>query len=283
MRSVIVDLGTANSIDPNYDLMDPGDVIVHNLDDESLPQVIILNSSTGYYTSENGASVDVQLVLNSLPTADVTLGTIQSLDPAEGTVSPGSITFTPVDWDCPHTLTVFGIDDFVLDADKIYTVDLGATSSADPNWNGIDPGDITVTNMAYRNIAGYNLSYPPGFYSTISGIGTLINFRDVDFYDVYTPEDEGYEYVPIGFTFYYIGRPYTEITVYTNGFASFNPYHNTSNTLLMIFYLKKMSIPISLSISLPPGGMIWTRDCREAMFIMKPQVSHQIEFLQLNG
>lgn len=134
------------------------------MDDESPPAVIVLNSYAGFYTSENGASAEIHLVLSSWPKNDVDLLNIQSLNTGEGTVSTTSINFAPANWNSPQTITV----------------------------------------------------------TSISPTGTALILKSIE--PPTSAENEGYAFVPIGFTYWYLGLPYYEIMVYTNGFASFNRY-----------------------------------------------------------
>jgi hypothetical protein len=215
--------------DANYNAVDPDDVTVHNIDDESFKQVIILANPEGYCTSENGATTQIAVVLSEQPADDVTLGTITTFPLGEGSVSPNSLIFTSSDWNIPHIVTVTGVSDGSKgDGKQYYDVDLGSTSSVgDATWNGIAGGSVTVTNLDRMLIDDYVWTPPtPVPFGTISGSGTPIAFRHVDFNDGYIPEDEGYEIIPIGFPFYYMGLPHHEIMVFTNGFASFNPYLN---------------------------------------------------------
>jgi hypothetical protein len=85
------------------------------------------------------------MVLGSQPTADVTVP-LSSSRPAEGTVAPASVTFTALNWNAPQTVTVTGVDDLVDDGDQLYTVVIGASTSLDPSYQGIDPDDVLLTN-----------------------------------------------------------------------------------------------------------------------------------------
>ena len=231
-QKIPVDLGTASSTDTNYDGMDPGDVTVYNIDDETMPEVIVLYGSSGFITTENGASAHIKLVLNSQPTADVQLNSITSDNVNEGIVDTPSIIFTPSMWDSPQTIIVTGVDDGMDgDGNISYTVDFGFTSSTDPLWNNVDAGGANLTNIDFVSTDDYLLLNNTGTFTSIIGSGNekLITFEDIDHYDTYAPEDEGFQYVPIGFPFYYMGLPRDSVTVYTNGFLSFSPYHNTAN------------------------------------------------------
>ena len=47
----------------------------------------------------------------------------------------------------PQTVTVTGVDDAVDDGAVGYTIVTAAAASADPNYNGLNPIDVTVTNI----------------------------------------------------------------------------------------------------------------------------------------
>jgi hypothetical protein len=64
-------LGKAQSADPNYNVIDPPDVNATNSDNDSAG--ITLKNQDGLTTKENGAMASFQIVLNSRPTADVTI------------------------------------------------------------------------------------------------------------------------------------------------------------------------------------------------------------------
>ena len=97
-------------------------------------------------TTEAGGTTVVGVALASRPTADVTIP-LSSSDPGEGTVFPGSLTFTSGNWDQPQTVTITGVDDAVDDGDVVYYVVTGAAASADPDYDGLDPADRAVTNL----------------------------------------------------------------------------------------------------------------------------------------
>jgi len=95
-------------------------------------------------TTEAGGTATFTVVLTSEPTADVTIG-LSSDDIGEGAV-PASVTVAPGDWNSPQSVTVTGVDDDVIDGDQAYTIITAAATSTDPNYNGIDPADVSVTN-----------------------------------------------------------------------------------------------------------------------------------------
>ncbi|XZN89751.1 MAG: hypothetical protein ACM65M_19105 [Microcoleus sp.] len=68
------------------------DVTVTNSDNET--PGITVNPTAGLTTGEDGIKANFAVVLNTKPTANVTIG-LNSSNVAEGTVSTPSLTFTP--------------------------------------------------------------------------------------------------------------------------------------------------------------------------------------------
>ena len=96
----------AKSADTRYDGMDADDVSVTNTDNESAG--ITVTPTTGLTTTEAGGKATFTVVLNTKPTADVTIPLSVS-DATEGKVSPASLKFTPDNWNAPQTVTVTGV------------------------------------------------------------------------------------------------------------------------------------------------------------------------------
>ena len=96
------------------------------------------------------------MVLNSQPTADVTIG-LSSSDATEGTVSTGSLTFTAANWNVAQTVTVTGVDDSCRTATSAYSIVTAAATSTDPNYNGRNAADVAVTNTD-NDTAGITVS-----------------------------------------------------------------------------------------------------------------------------
>jgi hypothetical protein len=106
---------------------------------------ITITPTSGLVTTEAGDTATFTIVLNSTPTNNVTIG-LSSSDTTEGTVSPTSVTFTTGDWDTPQTVTITGVDDAELDGNISYTIITAAATSTDPNYNGVNASDVSVTN-----------------------------------------------------------------------------------------------------------------------------------------
>ena len=136
-------LAPATSPDDVYSGLDPTDVSVVNFDDDGLG--VSLTPTTGLQTTESGGTALFSIELGSQPTADVLI-TLTSDDPSEGTVPP-SVTFTPIDWATPQTVTITGQPDDFDDGDIDYLIQTAAVASADLNYDGLELPDVSVRNV----------------------------------------------------------------------------------------------------------------------------------------
>ncbi|MCL4301305.1 MAG: hypothetical protein KJ077_36725 [Anaerolineae bacterium] len=134
-----------SSSDPDYNGAgaNPADVTVTNLDDDIAGFIVSAISGS---TSEDGLSATFALRLTSQPLATVTIP-LNSSDLTEGTVSPPTLILTALNWNVPQTVTVTGVDDTLTDGNVAYTIQTGPASSSDPAYNGLNPDDVTVTNL----------------------------------------------------------------------------------------------------------------------------------------
>src|SRR5207248_344934 len=155
----------AASADPNYSGRNPADVSVTNLDNDTAG--ITVAPTSGLVTTEAGGTATFTVVLNSQPTANVSVN-LSSSNTAEGTVSPASVTFTPVNWNVAQTVTVTGVNDFVVDGSIAYTIITGAATSTDPNYSGINPSDVSVSNTD-NDTSGVTVSPTSGLVTTEAG------------------------------------------------------------------------------------------------------------------
>jgi hypothetical protein len=91
---------------------------------------LVISPMAGLKTTETDGQATFEVVLNSQPTADVTL-TITSSDTGEGTVDQDTLTFTTENWDMKQTVTVIGVDDESDDGDVPYKVYVRSASDDD--------------------------------------------------------------------------------------------------------------------------------------------------------
>ena len=135
---------TWSPTDGNYSALDPADVSVTNDNDDTAGFTV---SAISGNTTESGTTATFTVVLDSEPTASVTID-VASDDATEGLVTDplGTLTFTTGDWDTPQTVTVTGQDDTLADGDVDYSIVLDNVVSADGNYSALDPADVSVTN-----------------------------------------------------------------------------------------------------------------------------------------
>ena len=107
---------------------------------------VTLSPTSGLFTTESGGTAIFSAVLNSLPTATVTLG-FSSSDETEGFVAPESLAFTTDNWNMPQMVVVTGVDDTAVDGDQAFAVVSAPTLSSDAAYQDIDPPDVAMTNM----------------------------------------------------------------------------------------------------------------------------------------
>lgn len=120
-------------------------------------QGITLSATSGHTTTESGGTATFTIVLDSQPTADVTIG-LSSSNTDEGTVSPSSMTFTSSNWNTAQTVTVTGVDDNSDDGDIAYSIVTAAAISSDDNYSELDAADASATN-ADQHFTFNNLVY----------------------------------------------------------------------------------------------------------------------------
>ncbi len=134
----------ATSTDPNYSGRNASDVSVTNLDNDTAG--ITVTPTSGLTTSEAGGTATFTVVLNSQPTADVTIG-VSSSDATEGTVSPASVIFTAANWNVAQTVTITGVNNPVDDGDITYLIVTAPATSTDRDYSRLNASDVSVTNI----------------------------------------------------------------------------------------------------------------------------------------
>ena len=95
--------------------------------------VTIVQSGGSTNITEGGATDNYTVVLNSQPTANVS---ISIMTDAQSAVNPTSLTFTNINWASPQNVVITAIDDIIVEGPHTSTISHSATSS-DPAYNGI--------------------------------------------------------------------------------------------------------------------------------------------------
>jgi len=107
---------------------------------------IVVTPTSGLTTTEAGAAATFTVRLSDRPTAAVTFN-LNSTDTSEGTLGISQITFTPQNWNVAQIVWVYGEDDFSEDGDRPYRIVLHPASSDDLLYDGINPADVSLTNI----------------------------------------------------------------------------------------------------------------------------------------
>ena len=166
----------ALSSDANYNGVTVADVAAVNIDDDTAGVTV---SPATVTVTEGGASTNFTLVLNSQPTANVTIN-LSTSDSSEGTVSPPSVTFTPADWFTPKNATLTPVNDFSDDGHISYDI-VGNISSSDGLYASLS-GTIgtakTIDNEALLTLPSGTLTYSTGLGATT--IDPAATLSDVD-------------------------------------------------------------------------------------------------------
>jgi hypothetical protein len=110
------------------------------------PAGVIVTPTSGLVTTESGGTATFTVALASPPSANVTIP-VTSDTPTEGTATPATLQFTPDNWRTAQTVTVKGVDDQVADGPRDYMIVLGPATSDDGRYSGLDPDDVSVTNL----------------------------------------------------------------------------------------------------------------------------------------
>ena len=133
-----VDLASASS-DSSYNNLTTSRAVTNDDNDSASLSL----SAISRHTTEAGQTATFTVKLASQPTQSVKVG-VSSSNTAEGTVDTSSLTFTTANWNTPQTITVTGVDDFSIDGNANYQIDL-ASSSTDNNYNNLT-ANRSVTN-----------------------------------------------------------------------------------------------------------------------------------------
>jgi hypothetical protein len=108
-------------------------------DDISLQATPVV-SPLSVSVTEGGAPATYTIVLPVAPLNDVVVAIATD---AQTSVSPGSLTFTPGNWDVPQTVTVTAVDDVISEGDHNSVV-LHTVTSADPEYDGVATPGVSV-------------------------------------------------------------------------------------------------------------------------------------------
>lgn len=103
------------------------------------PGITLVESNGTTSVAEGGASDSYTLVLDSQPSADVTI----ALNAGAQLTTSGNLVFTQANWNVPQTVTVSAVDDAVVEGNHAGSIN-HAVSSADAGYDGLAVTDVAV-------------------------------------------------------------------------------------------------------------------------------------------
>ncbi|MEK9837398.1 MAG: Calx-beta domain-containing protein, partial [Deltaproteobacteria bacterium] len=144
LQSFYVKLGADNSTsDLNYHGIDPQDVVVATVDDETAGFIITDVSGD---TTESGGQAMFAMRLGSQPSSDVIVQ-FTSGDLSEAEVVTDNLTFDQSNWNGYQNVKVRGVDDNDTDGNITYPLEINVNSSSDSNFVGLDVPDVIFVNV----------------------------------------------------------------------------------------------------------------------------------------
>ena len=128
--------------DDHFDSLAEQTVAVTTTDDDTAGVTL---SKTAANVSEAGSVDTFAIALTAQPNSNVVVA-IVSGDSGEAAVSPAALTFTPADWNTPQTVTVTGVNDWLIDGSQTTLVTLSVVDGAsDDNFDAVADQTVSVT------------------------------------------------------------------------------------------------------------------------------------------
>ncbi|MCH8046841.1 MAG: fibronectin type III domain-containing protein [Planctomycetes bacterium] len=125
---------------------------------------ISVSRTSGLFTNEGGGGTTFTIVLDSQPVSPVSI-TLGTNNPLEGIANPLSVVFGRDDWFDPVQITIEGQDDQIDDGDQLYSIVINPAVSNDDRYGGVDPPDVSVTNLD-DDTAGVQVSPTSGLVTS---------------------------------------------------------------------------------------------------------------------
>jgi len=140
-------------------------------DDDDVIEVALSNIGA-LLVNEDGTATTLDLSLNNLPTADVSV-TVTSANEDEIIVSTASYLFTPDNWNALQSLELVGVNDDLVDGNQTVEVTI-TTTSTDVNYNALIK-TLTVSN-ADNDTASIVVDVMDAFTTSELGGNQILNF-----------------------------------------------------------------------------------------------------------
>jgi hypothetical protein len=171
VTTVTISVDDASS-DDVYDPLADQTVSVTTTDDDVAGFTIVESGgSTSVTEAAGGGNTDTYtVVLDAEPGSNVVI-TVVSGDTGEATVDKATLTFLPVAWNVPQTVTVTGVDEDIDDGDQVTTITMSVDdASSDDNWDPLADQTVSATTTD-DDVAGFTMT-PTNGNTTVSESGT---------------------------------------------------------------------------------------------------------------
>ncbi|MFH1613944.1 MAG: glycoside hydrolase domain-containing protein [Planctomycetota bacterium] len=150
---------TASCSGADYNSISIDNVTV-NITDDDVPNVLITQSGGSTDVNEENTTTDTYtVVLDTLPTATVTITVDPDVETEVNDMGAGTsydLTFTTADWNSPQTVTVKAIDDYVVEGAHTSTITHTAVSD-DSDYNGLSINNV-VANVSDNDYASVTIT-----------------------------------------------------------------------------------------------------------------------------
>ena len=164
--------GSTSSADPDYSNLPVSDVTVTVLDNDA-PGIAVAPPNLA--VSEPTGSAIFTLTLTSQPIDSVVV--LLSAKNNQCSVSPHRTELNPTNWATGLPVTVTAVDDLIRDGTQSCPVQIGPTSSADPNYDGLEAYIMPVT---VRDLPSVHLPLIVSHWPPILGVPTLQPIANAD-------------------------------------------------------------------------------------------------------
>lgn len=132
---------------------------------------VIVAPVSGISTSEDGTTASFAVRLSTEPSDDVNIDiTIDDITEGSLASNPVTLTFNETNWNVDQTVIVTGVDDGDIDGPITYTAITSTTVTADTNYMGINPDDVSIVNTDNEVFVPAGITVNP-----ISGLTTNEN------------------------------------------------------------------------------------------------------------
>ncbi|NEN91048.1 MAG: DUF4347 domain-containing protein, partial [Okeania sp. SIO3H1] len=162
------------SVDENYNAVQASQVTVDITDNDTAAVSITPQETTA---TEDGGLGNYQIVLTTVPTADVTINLVPD---NQVQTFPASINFTPENWNIPQPITVSAIDDDIVEGEQHLGRITHQAISDDLNYNNLLEISQVTVDITDNDV-------PLAIPGSISGT----KFNDINANEVVDPGESG--------------------------------------------------------------------------------------------